>query len=819
MTNTEFEPDFINFDSFEPVEDRELIEVRGQFSEQLPKKFFPWRLWHVKSLGFRLFAAILSGGILSLGGMSYFFYHMFRQQVEDKVRVILSERVNSTEELLTEIERQNVDVVTSVQFLRSMGTKDQKIYQKLVLKYFDKRSKLTMGFGIGQAPYQIVPELQWFYPYIYSVEGIPEAANNGKPIPEAPNYWRSFDLYVDDNYPQKDYYTIPIAKKSPVWIEPYRWYGVTITSFITPFYDEKNTLLGVVSNDVNVTELSKKVQGGVIGNEGYFTILSTKGNILAYPPNTQKAQEIANYQTIPELKDVWLKVQAGSTGQTIVGGKLWAYERIPKTNWIVLAAVPESVIFTPIAIATLVASLVSITILAIAIILFIRYLNIRLQPILNECNRLVRKKNSHYVEQKAEDEIERITVALFSLLEEIDRNEENLRQEITRWVQDREEIKQKDFWQQENELLQTDIGHILEIVSSLEDGDLTIQAEVSDRPTGLVADTLNRLTEGLSLIVSAVVSVAQQVAQGAEHLEKQAIITSSQAQQQTKSVSETQILIQKVNEFSQATAEQALLSDGAVGEAQEAVERGQKDITIMSTQIFNLQEGMKQIVKRAQLLDEFVNIATQFSKDQKRVAALTRVLALNASMIAARASGQQDPDQFASVANEFSTIATQVNDLAVQTSQSLILLQQRTDQIQTVVSGINQDVQEIDTAVNQFTTSVDSSRQVFEKIKKVTERVVLVGTEVTRSSQEIANLTNTSLQAIDNISQLANQTEFQARFTREQAGWMEQMAHSLLEKIDFFKIPDHLLEQYNTQDTIAFTTPYLTKEKTSNSNN
>lgn len=230
----------------------------------------------------------------------------------------------------------------------------------------------------------------------------------------------------------------------------------------------------------------------------------------------------------------------------------------------------------------------------------------------------------------------------------------------------------------------------------------------------------------------------------------------------------------------------------------------------MTSEIEVLQKGTEQIVKRTEMLTNFVAMSASFAKDQKRVAALTRVLALNASMIANRASGQEDPEQFASIAREFETVASQVNDLAVQTNQSLLLLQQRTDQIQTVVSGINQDVGEISNCVNQFIVSVDQSRQVFDNIKTVTNRVAQVGQQVTQSSLAIATTAQSTLRSIQNIAEVTAQTEHDSRFTREQAGLMDQLARTLLEKVRFFRLS-------NDSSTIDLAPQYqqLSQRKTS----
>lgn len=307
---------------------------------------------------------------------------------------------------------------------------------------------------------------------------------------------------------------------------------------------------------------------------------------------------------------------------------------------------------------------------------------------------------------------------------------------------------QEQATKQDNEILQSDVIELLEIVSALEAGDLTIQASVNDRATGLVADTFNRLSEELARVMSTALSTAQQVAQGAKDLEGLAVTTALHTQQQAQSVVEVQALIKDVNNVSQNTAQQTVAVDEAVERAQAAVIQGMQEMTAMTTGIEVLHHGTDQIVKRAQALTDFVELAAQFAKNQKRVASMTRVLALNASLLSARASGQQDPEQFASVAREFETVATQVNDLAVQTNQSLILLQQRTDQIQTVVSGLNQDVQDINQLVNDFTVGVGQSRQVFDNIKTATEQVAEVEQQVTQSSQAIALAAQTTLKSI-----------------------------------------------------------------------
>jgi methyl-accepting chemotaxis protein PixJ len=368
--------------------------------------------------------------------------------------------------------------------------------------------------------------------------------------------------------------------------------------------------------------------------------------------------------------------------------------------------------------------------------------------------------------------------------------------------EDRQRTLAQERIVKESEVLQTDIGHILEIVSSIEDGNLTVRAEVSEGATGLISDTLNRTIESLHQIIGVVVSSADRVVNGTEKLSHLAIETTTQTQTQTRSIQQIETSIAQIDSLTATSLDRALATTDAVQLAKAAVDNGQQEMSAMADGIETLQQGTEQIVRRVQSLTEFVELASQFSKDQKRVAALTRVLALNASLLSTRALKEQDPAQFASLAHEFETIANQVNELAGETNNGLISLQYRTNQIQTVTSGLNQDATDIDLLVQKFTGEMNKSRQAFTNIQLVTDRVATIGEQVKTSSQEIVRVVNETLTAIQSIGIIAENTEHKAIVTREQVQSMGSMAQQLLQMVEFFQ-----LNEQNTPATNYLSTP------------
>ena len=343
--------------------------------------------------------------------------------------------------------------------------------------------------------------------------------------------------------------------------------------------------------------------------------------------------------------------------------------------------------------------------------------------------------------------------------------------------------------QVQNNIFEEEISHLLDVVSELELGDLTAKAEVSPHATGLIADTLNRLSEQLAEVLAAVLQTAKQVTVRTDRLEQLAIAVSQNAEKQESLVVQARLGIENVNHLAEDAAQQAIASNKAVQGVRLAVGQGEQQVIYLTASIESLQAATVQMVQRIRNLGEFVALAKQFVLDQKRLASLTQVLATNASMVATRALEQRDPEQFASVAREFEAIASQVNTLATQTNQGLVVLQQRTGFVDVVVSGIDQDVRDVNSLVSDFTRSVNSSEQSFINIATVTEELANIGVSVTDSSSVIAEAIKISLASIQDIEAIAERSASQAQFTRDQSGKMGMLARQLLERVQFFRLP------------------------------
>ena len=346
----------------------------------------------------------------------------------------------------------------------------------------------------------------------------------------------------------------------------------------------------------------------------------------------------------------------------------------------------------------------------------------------------------------------------------------------------------------ESEFLQQEVSHLLDVVSDVEEGNLTTQAEVSDRTTGLVADIFNRLIERLGDVLNQVVDAALQVSEGAIQQKQMANTVATNADQQAQAVTQVLHLTEQAEQTAQASAEKVTLTSDSLRTVRTTVEQGEAAIATLTEGIEVLQAGTNHIVQQMKTLGEFVGLADQFVQDQSQIASLTQTLALNASLVAARASEQRDPRQFVVVAREFDSIADQVSNLAQQTNESLVTLEQRSAQIHSVVSVIDADVQSLGGLVRGFTQGVEQSHKIFNNVQMVTGEALSSGEAVAQSNQEIVNAAQAAAQVVRDIADIATKTAELTQKSRMKSEQIDALSKQLLQSMQFFQLPAMVLD-------------------------
>ncbi len=341
----------------------------------------------------------------------------------------------------------------------------------------------------------------------------------------------------------------------------------------------------------------------------------------------------------------------------------------------------------------------------------------------------------------------------------------------------------------DNRQLREEVNQLLMSVSLIESGNLKITSQASGELTGLIAHTLNQLVTRLGQVLARVVSTSQEVTFVARNMEVMAQAVASNARQQSQQVSQVLELTHDVEQVASQSMQGVEQTNQYLGLGSSSIEYGMTAITELKGGIQSLQDGSDRIVQQMKTLGEFLGLADQFVQDQSQIAALTQVLALNAALVASRASEQRDPRQFMVVAREFEAIAEQVGSLAQQTNEGLATLEQRTSQIHTVVSAIDGEIQGLSGLVSEFTRGVDQSSAVFTDVRDVTQKVVVSAGEMSHFSHNIVGAAQATTQTLQEVTTLSDRAAQLTKQTESYAVRMESLSSQLLSSVQFFQLP------------------------------
>ncbi len=421
----------------------------------------------LRSVGARLFLSVLGGSLVGLGGASYLFYKELTKQAQAQIVASLDVKAENLEGSFRTFENSAKLVADAIANLQQSGEQREQVYVNLLDRSL-RTTPLATGLGFGQPPDKrlIIPSQEFSYPYAIRRDG-KVTAKGGKS--SAANY-------------QESYFVEPIKANRAIWLEPQAYKEDTLsppqilvtTSYTFPFYNQEKQLLGVLSQDLELGFLSRTLADPVSGENGYFVLVSEKGNLIAYPPdpklvappNPQQNPKLTPFPQVSNYAQLWQKIesnlQPGTTEKGILSWRnaqgsqeFWAYRRLSNTNWVLLASVPQSVVYGPLARLTIWgmagAAMGASVVLFVVVFLFVKHLNQRLQPIMDECNRLAETSSKGEELMGREDELGQLTISFYNLLGQVTVNERRLRQEMARSAQAFQALQQT-----QSQLIQTE---------------------------------------------------------------------------------------------------------------------------------------------------------------------------------------------------------------------------------------------------------------------------------------------------------------------------------------------------------------------------
>jgi len=327
------------------------------------------------------------------------------------------------------------------------------------------------------------------------------------------------------------------------------------------------------------------------------------------------------------------------------------------------------------------------------------------------------------------------------------------------------------------------ILRLLDEMSSLASGDLTVQATVTDDITGAIADSINYAIEALRELVATINDTAMQLDQAARqtqaaagHLAKASVAQSRQVAAATDAVGAMAASIEEVSGNAERSADVARHAVDVAHKGGDAVRR---TIDGMNTIRENIQDTSKRIKRLGESSQEIGNIVELIND----IAEQTNILALNASIQASMAGES---------GRGFAVVADEVQRLAERAGHA-------TRQIEVLVRTIQSDTNEAVVSMERTTTDVvggallaENAGAALGEIEGVSNQIAQLVQNISASARQQAATSSHISRTMQVLREISQQTADNTSATSTAIGRLADMSAQLRKSASGFRLPQLL---------------------------
>jgi len=324
------------------------------------------------------------------------------------------------------------------------------------------------------------------------------------------------------------------------------------------------------------------------------------------------------------------------------------------------------------------------------------------------------------------------------------------------------------------------IMRLLDEISSLGEGDLTVKASVTEDMTGAIADAINYAVDELRHLVTTINDTSAKVALSTQETQATAMqlaeAAGHQANQITSASDRIGEIAASIEQVSRNSAESADVAQRSVVIAAEGAGVVRETIQGMDQIRDQIQETSKRIKRLGESSQEIGSIVELINDISEQ----TNILALNAAVQAASAG---------EAGRGFAVVADEVQRLAERTSGA-------TRRIENLVQAIQADTNEAVTSMEQTTAEVVSGARLAEdagtaltEIERVSNALNTLIKNISIAAQQQSAAASDITRTMGVIRQITGQTSQGAGQTAESIGHLAQLAADLRRSVADFKLP------------------------------
>lgn len=327
---------------------------------------------------------------------------------------------------------------------------------------------------------------------------------------------------------------------------------------------------------------------------------------------------------------------------------------------------------------------------------------------------------------------------------------------------------------------QESILKLLDEMSALADGDLTVEAEVTDQITGAIADSVNFAVIEMRELVSQINRASVEVANESELAVGNAQTVSQSNKKQAEQIVTAAQEMQKVTQSMREMSEQASRSSNMASESIEVATQGAQAVRDTISGMEDMREQIQETSKRIKRLGESSQRIGDIVALIDDIAEQTNILSLNAAIQASMAG---------EAGRGFAVVSDEVQRLAERSTEA-------TKKIAELVNAIQNDTNDAVASMEQATQQVVSGTKVADtagsalaEIETVSQNLSKLIQNIASRSTQQAEVVNDVAHKVTTVSESSIDTSQKAQNSANSIAKLLELAKELETSVSRFKLP------------------------------
>ncbi|XOF34380.1 MAG: methyl-accepting chemotaxis protein [Candidatus Electrothrix sp. YB6] len=454
------------------------------------------------------------------------------------------------------------------------------------------------------------------------------------------------------------------------------------------------------------------------------------------------------------------RIIVNSIGEEVLSS--WAQVQFKGLNWAVIGEVPREEVDQPVmGLLWTVGLLALLAAAAIAVVsvLVARGVTGQVGEIMQVMEKVEQGEYGEQVKVTSSDELGQMAASF---------------NRMTTTIQELIESRQK-----EHDALQDSIIQLLEEITNLAEGDLSIRATVTEDVIGTVADSLNLMLEELGTAFARIKQSSEQVGSTANILSASTGELADKNNNQASMINEA---VQEINLLTNAirdAADKADQSSRSSKESSQVAEEGAQAVRETSQSMEAIRSNVQNTARAIKRLGESSQEISDFARTINEISDRTSILALNASIQAA-AAGEEG--------RGFAVVAEEIQRLAERAAVS-------TRQIETLIKNILGEITEagvsMDASIQEVVQGTKLSQNALSRLEEITERSNQVSEliqGVALAAQQQAETTAVLATSMGEIGAISLETAEEAMGASVSMQEMAGMGEDMLQAVATFKL-------------------------------